>query len=59
MKAIFNTTQSDLRKYNGTIVDVGDKLTDTERDPEVGEMYHITFKDEFSSDTFEDELKFQ
>ena len=58
MKAIFNTTQSDLRKYNGTIVDVGDELTDKERDQEVGTMYHITFHDGNKSDAFEDELKF-
>lgn len=57
MKKIFNTTQSDLVKYNGTEVEVGEELTDKERDPEVGRMWHITFFDGKKSDAFEDELK--
>lgn len=56
MKKVFNTTQSDLIKYNGTLVDVGEELTDKERDPEVGRMFHITFHDGVKSDAFEDEL---
>ena len=56
MTKIFNTTQSDLIKYNGTEVVVGKELTDAERDPEVGRMWHITFHDGTTSDAFEDEL---
>ncbi|MBO4905373.1 MAG: hypothetical protein J5367_09155 [Lachnospiraceae bacterium] len=56
LKAIFNTTQSDLTKYNGTEVEVGAELTDAERDAEVGRMFHITFSDGTTSDAFEDEL---
>lgn len=56
MKKVFNTTQSDLRKYNGEIVEVGDELTDEERDPEVGRMWRITFSDGSWTDAFEDEL---
>lgn len=56
MRKIFNTTQSDLTKYNGTEVEVGAELTDNERDPEVGRMFHITFFDGNKSDAFEDEL---
>lgn len=57
-KAIFNTTQSDLCNYNGTMVDVLSELTDKERDPEVGRMWHIVFKDGKRQDAFEDELEF-
>jgi hypothetical protein len=56
MKKIFNTTQSDLIHYNGTEVEVGEELTDTERDIEVGRMWHITFYDGKRTDAFEDEL---
>ena len=56
MKKVFNTTQSDLVKYNGTEVEVGAELTDAERDPEVGRMWHITFIDGTKGDAFEDEL---
>lgn len=56
MKKIFNTTQSDLIKYNGTLVEIGTELTDNERDPEVGRMWHITFYDGKHSDAYEDEL---
>ena len=56
MKKIFNTTQSDLIQYNGTEVEVGEELTDAERDPEVGRMWHITFYDGKQSDAYEDEL---
>jgi len=56
MKKTFNTTQSDLLQYNGTEVEVGAELTDAERDPEVGRMWHITFYDGRTSDAFEDEL---
>ncbi len=56
-KAIFNTTQSDLIKYNGTEVTIGAELTDTERDPEVGRMWRVTFHDGTAADAFEDELQ--
>jgi len=56
MKKIFNTTQSDLAQYNGTEVEVGEELTDAERDIEVGRMWHITFHDGKKADAFEDEL---
>ena len=56
MKKKFYTTQSDLVKYNGTLVEVGAELTDNERDPEVGRMWHVTFKDGFRCDAYEDEL---
>ena len=55
-KAIFTTTQSDLTKYNGTGVEVGAELTDAERDPEVGRMFHVIFNDGTIGDAFEDEL---
>ena len=56
--ALFTTTQSDLLKYNDTIVNVGAELNDNERDFEVGRMWHITFCDGTQTDAFEDELKF-
>jgi hypothetical protein len=55
-KKLFETTQSDLLKYNGqdfTIIrplEVG-----KERDEEVGEMYEIQFADGFVTDAFADE----
>ena len=55
-KKVFNTTQSDLMKYNGTEVEIGDELTDAERDPEVGRMWHVKFYDGYTGDAFEDEL---
>lgn len=56
MKKIFKCAQSDLIKYNGTVVEVGKELTDDERDVEVGRMWHITFHDGYTADAFEDEL---
>lgn len=58
-KAIFNTAQSDYIKYNGTVVTVGKELDDSERDREVGRMWHITFYDGNRADAFEDELAFE
>lgn len=58
MKAYFNTTQSDLKKYNETICSVNGELTDEERDIEVGRMWHIEFYDGFKTDAFDDELMF-
>ena len=43
MKKIFNTTQSDLVKYNGTEVEVGEELTDKERDPEARSLQEDRF----------------
>lgn len=57
-KAIFNTAQSDYIKYNGTEVEIGAELDDSERDREVGRMWHITFCDGTKADAFEDELEF-
>ncbi len=57
MKRVFRTTQSDLLRYNGQLVEVGDELTDDERDSEVGRMFHITMADGFKTDAYEDELK--
>lgn len=57
-QAIFNTAQSDYVKYNGTVVRVGKELDDSERDREVGRMWHITFCDGTKADAFEDELEF-
>lgn len=53
---IFRTTQSDLLQYNGTVVLVGNELTDAERDPECGRMWHIRCFDGNEIDAFEDEL---
>lgn len=50
------TTQSDLMPYSGTLVRVGKELTDQERDPEVGRMWHITLYNGKRIDAFEDEL---
>jgi len=58
IRALFKSTQSDLISHNGEEVIVGEMLTDDERDPEVGTMYHITFKDGTKTDAFEDELTF-
>ena len=56
-RAVFNTEQSDYIKYNGTVVEVGAELDDSERDKEVGRMWHIIFHDGKKADAFEDELE--
>jgi len=56
MKRAWFPTQSNLKKYYATVVEVGEELTDEERDPEVGRMWHITCYDGFTTDAFEDEL---
>lgn len=57
MKYTFNTTQSDLVKYNGTKVTVLRPLTDKECDIEdVGNMYYVIYEDGSFGDVFEDEL---
>lgn len=54
---IFNTVQSDLKKYNNTKVRVIRPLTETEADLEdVGPMYKVQYHDGYIGDVFEDEL---
>ena len=53
----FNTTDSELRKYNGTEVEVIRPLTEDEADiSDVGNMYKVRFSDGYERDAFEDEL---
>ena len=53
----FNTTQSDLLKFNGTEVYIIRPLTEAEADiADVGNMYKVRFVDGFVRDVFEDEL---
>ena len=57
MKKIFNTTDSELMKYNGTEVEVIRSLTEKECDiADVGNMYKVRFFDGYERDAFEDEL---
>ena len=54
---IFNTVQSDLVRYNGTLVCIKRPLTKEECDvEEVGNMYRAKFIDGRCWDVFEDEL---
>ena len=54
----FETTQSDLTKYNGTIVKILHPLNPSDYDEEyVGKMYRIVFEDGIMGDAFEDELE--
>ena len=54
---IFNTTDAELVKYNGTAVEIIRRLTPEECDTEdVGNMYEIRFHDGYVRDAFEDEL---
>ena len=54
---IFNTTQSDLARYNGTTVYIVRPLTKDEFDvEEVGNMYCAKFIDGKCWNVFEDEL---
>ena len=56
-KYVFNTTESGLKKYNGTEVEVIRALTDKECDiEEVGNMYKVKYNDGYIGDVFEDEL---
>lgn len=56
-KYIFNTTDTELTKYNGTEVEVIRPLIDKECDiADVGNMYKIKFEDGYVRDAFEDEL---
>ena len=57
MKKIFNTTDSELKKYNGTEVEIIRPLTGKECDiADVGNMYKVRFYDGYERDAFEDEL---
>ena len=57
MKKIFNTTDSELEKYNGTEVEVIRPLTEKECDiADVGNMYKVRFYDGYERDAFEDEF---
>ena len=57
MKKIFNTTDSELKKYNGTEVEIIRPLTEKECDiADVGNMYKVRFFDGYERDVFEDEL---
>jgi len=54
---VFQTTQSDYLKYNGTHVDIIRPLNEQEADiADVGRMYKVRFCDGFIGDAFEDEL---
>ncbi len=56
-KYVFNTTDTELLKYNGEKVEVIRPLTDKECDIEdVGNMYKVKFTDGYERDVFEDEL---
>lgn len=56
-KYTFNTIDSELRKYNGTKVEVIRPLTEDEADLfDVGNMYNVRFEDGYTRDAFEDEL---
>lgn len=58
MTKTFNTTQSDLLKYNGMKADIIRELTSDEADiNEVGMMYKIQFANGDIIDAFEDELQ--
>lgn len=56
-KYIFNTTDTELVKYNGTKVEIIRPLTYDECDiDDVGNMYKVRFYDGYERDAFEDEL---
>lgn len=56
-KYTFNTTDTELIKYNGSKVEVIRPLTEKEADiSDVGNMYKVRFKDGYESDAFEYEL---
>ena len=56
-KYIFNTTDTELMKYNGTEVEIIRPLTEDEADIfDVGNMYRVRFEDGYETDAFEDEL---
>ena len=56
-KYIFNTTDTELKKYNGTEVEIIRALTEDEADiADIGNMYKARFYDGYERDVFEDEL---
>lgn len=60
MKAIFNTVDTELLKYDGETVEVVRELTDEEfyREETNPQMYKIKFSDGVTHDAFQDELTF-
>lgn len=57
IKCIFNTTDTELKKYNGTEVEIIRPLLQGECDiVDVGRMYKTRFYDGHENDVFEDEL---
>lgn len=58
MRKKFNTTQSDLLKYNNTSVEVIGECDESKYDKaDVGIMYNIRFYDGKELQAFEDELE--
>lgn len=56
-KYIFNTTDTELIRYNGTEVKIIRPLTEEEADIfDVGNMYKVRFIDGYERDAFENEL---
>ncbi len=56
-KYIFNTTDTELTKYNGEKIEVIRPLTNKECDiADVGNMYKVKFADGYVRDVYEDEL---
>ena len=56
-KYVFNTTDTELKQYNGTEVEIIRPLTEDEADIfDVGNMYKARFYDGYEHDIFEDEL---
>ena len=56
-KYVFNTTDTELERYNGTKVNIVRVLTNKECDiKDVGNMYKAQFEDGYERDVFEDEL---
>lgn len=57
-KYIFYTTDTKLKKYNGTKVEIIRPLTEKECDiADVGNMCKVKFYDGYIDDVFEDELR--
>lgn len=59
-KYIFNTTDTELTKYNGAEVEIIRPLTEDEADIfDVGNMYKVRFANGYERDAFEDKLSRQ
>ena len=50
------TVETAIRQHHGQRCQVIRELGDSERDPEIGRMWHIQFEDGFETDAFEEEL---